>query len=580
MAEEFSRIETADGFETEAVVRRQGGRGDRCRAFGGGVYHAEMHTSALEGVEVAASVELLEVGSANPRLPDDALFGEIERLRMSTSREATLRLRALLVEATQQRLPWHQAYAGAGLAMTLHVHDPDAALLQARAALAQMQALRTREGQLLAWTAIGLAQRGRGEMVESVAALERALELARELGSPIRQAQALSNLSLALEHVGQREAGLAFLEEALTLAPPDHHRLRSTIRNNMANALATVARYARDDGEPRAQWQHQAERAVGLARELVAHPEERRREYLQNPHYPRGCLAKALVVLDELDEALPLLEDLQTVYTAAGDHYALLFVQLELARGRLQAGQPAEARAVAQQAIELARRCGVEQLLPDLWLALSQACQAMADWQPAFEAFQAFHALKLHAAMQAAEDRARTLAVRLDTARAMRESRLDPLTGLLNRRGFDETLAAGLETATGVEPLSLLLIDVDFLKAVNDRDGHVRGDEALAMVGQQLKTACRAQDQAARLGGDEFAWFGKLSSEQAFKVAQRTQQRLRAASAERWPDRAPLTLSIGIAEANEACPAQSLLRRADAALYAAKVAGRDRIHHA
>jgi diguanylate cyclase (GGDEF)-like protein len=513
--------------------------------------------------------------TAEPALPDDAAFAEIRQLLRTASQANEQRLRALLAQAEQQRQPWHIAFATAGLAFALTHHDAKGAMVQARSALLQMQALNSRVGQGMAWTTLGIAHRDRGEMAESVAALQSALEIARGLGTPIEQAGSLSNLSLTLERVGRREAGLACLEEALALVPDARHPSHAGLQNNTASSLANNARMARDEGQPRAQWQPLAERAVHLARELIAGAAGRSPQHPLNPNYPRGCLARALVVLDELDEAMPILQDLAQIYSAQSDHYALQYVQLELARAWLQAGQPAQAREVAQQAIALAREHQLEQFLEDLWRVLSQAHEALAEWQSALQAFQAYHARKLHTAMQHAEASARSLAVQLDTDRALRESRIDALTGLLNRRGFDEALAAGLALANQAAPLTLLLIDMDFFKAVNDRDGHARGDQALALLGRVLKSAGRPHDQAARLGGDEFAWFGRLQAGRGLEVAHQVQQLLRAESLASWPDRPPLTLSIGIAETGKNGAPEDLLQRADQALYAAKAAGRD-----
>ena len=81
----------------------------------------------------------------------------------------------------------------------------------------------------------------------------------------------------------------------------------------------------------------------------------------------------------------------------------------------------------------------------------------------------------------------------------------DPLTGLLNRRKFEEVLENEVARARRYGPLSLLMIDLNFFKQVNDRHGHQAGDEMLKSVAQLLKRCCRETDACARLGGDEFA---------------------------------------------------------------------------
>lgn len=511
--------------------------------------------------------------------PGDEAFLRLQALARLPAAEAEAPLRSWLAQA--EPLPaWHRAYAQVALAQAVYVKSADEALALGQAALPQMLLLGSRSGQAQALRVIGLAWRERGELAQCLAALEQALEIERALGNTEALARTLAHLSAPLERVGRREAALQCLEEALLLLPEDALRLRCVLQNNFAAALASRARSEREDGLPPAQWRPVAERAAAIARQMLAQPGPLLRASLQNPLYPRGCLAKALVVLDELDEALPLLAELQQAYAAAGDNYALLYVQLELARAHLQGGQAAQARTQAQAAIQLAEQRRFEHFLEDLWLVLSRAEEALGEHRAALRAFQAFHRLRLHTAMQYAEERARTLAVRLDTARAQRESRRDPLTGLLNRRGFDETLGAALLVAGPEQPLALLLIDLDHFKGVNDRDGHARGDQALILLAQVLLRSCRAQDSAARLGGDEFALLGAMDAETAQQVAERLRRALGIESLGQRPDRPALTLSVGIASTRQPMAAETLLGRADAALYAAKAAGRDAVRGA
>lgn len=511
-----------------------------------------------------------------PALPSDAAFAEIFRLAARPGADTVPRLVELLRHAEAADLPWHRAFALTALAKARFVHDADESLDMGRQALQQMQQLGSRRGQALAHSAIGLSHRERGELAEALTHLEEALEIERALGDGGQQARALSNLTPVLERVGRREAAMACVEEALTLLPADDGSLRPVLQNNLAGALASRARADRDDGLERAVWAPTAERALAQAEGLISLPMQMLEQSpLQNPNYPRGCKAKALVVLDRLDEALPLLAELRQIYAAGGDNYALLYVQLELARAHLQGGQAAQAQAHAEAGIALAEQRHFEHFLEDLWLVLSRAHELQGQFAAALAAFQAFHRLRLHTAMQSAEAHARALAVRLDTARAQRESRRDALTGLLNRRGFDELLAAQLARASFAKPVSLLLIDLDHFKAVNDQHGHARGDEVLVLLAQLLRQLARANDQSARLGGDELAWFGQLDGADAQHVAERLRAALRSESAARWPGQAPLTISIGVAESREPVAAALLIKRADVALYAAKAAGRD-----
>jgi diguanylate cyclase (GGDEF)-like protein len=135
-----------------------------------------------------------------------------------------------------------------------------------------------------------------------------------------------------------------------------------------------------------------------------------------------------------------------------------------------------------------------------------------------------------------------------------------------------------LPRASDEHPVSLVLIDLDHFKSINDRFRHLAGDAALRWVATHLQAQCRQSDLPARLGGDEFA----LVLTAPLAVAHQVCTRLRVAVAERsseLPAEVTIRLSAGIAEATAPCDPTHLFKRADEALYAAKAAGRDAVHH-
>lgn len=155
---------------------------------------------------------------------------------------------------------------------------------------------------------------------------------------------------------------------------------------------------------------------------------------------------------------------------------------------------------------------------------------------------------------------------------------VDGLTGLRNRRWLDDAFARQLDRcARAAQPVSLLMIDLDHFKRVNDEHGHMVGDAVLCRAAHLLAAALRPQDLLARYGGEEFAaLLPALDAASALVVAERLRQTV--ASAPQELDAKPLppmTISIGVTtrRAHEALP--DLLHRADIALYRAKEAGRN-----
>lgn len=157
----------------------------------------------------------------------------------------------------------------------------------------------------------------------------------------------------------------------------------------------------------------------------------------------------------------------------------------------------------------------------------------------------------------------------------------DPLTGLNNRRYFNEQLRQKFAEALRYEhDLSCVMLDLDHYKQFNDTLGHQKGDELLQVVAEEIRAALRESDIAARYGGDEFILLLPHSdAEAASSVAERIRNRLARNCHPNKRLRFPVTLSIGIASTSEDHPNsdEGLVSMADRALYRAKETGRDRI---
>jgi diguanylate cyclase (GGDEF)-like protein len=155
------------------------------------------------------------------------------------------------------------------------------------------------------------------------------------------------------------------------------------------------------------------------------------------------------------------------------------------------------------------------------------------------------------------------------------ESSTDALTGLGNRRAFQERLDNELARARrGSSVVALVMLDVDFFKRYNDSFGHPAGDVVLRQLAEVMKRTCRSHDFPARVGGEEFAVILSDSTrESAFVIAERLRRHVQR---EVWPNR-PVTVSVGVGIADAGASRQELMERADAALYRSKRDGRNRV---
>ena len=250
-------------------------------------------------------------------------------------------------------------------------------------------------------------------------------------------------------------------------------------------------------------------------------------------------------------------------------------VRLVLGEAAMRAGDFDEARRQLRAAWENADRAS-----RDIWAAA--ALESMADvevaehgrhpgvdlWkQLAREALGRIW-VERDGRFTALQTRNQVRALTAETDRMGQVALLDPLTGLGNRR-----MMAGAVDRAG-EDLSAIFVDVDQFKLVNDRYSHATGDEVLRRIAVILTTHCRSDDVLVRYGGDEFVVLVFAGGPAAEDVASRLHDAVR--SAPWWQVAAGLevTVSVGVARP---LPAHGAIAAADAALYAAKRAGRDRV---
>jgi diguanylate cyclase (GGDEF)-like protein len=443
---------------------------------------------------------------------------------------------------------------------------------------------------------------------EALGWAQQALELARELGDSVLLADALLASGVALSRSGQGAAGLALYEQALPMfmAQGQWRSALSTLNNlginhkNLGRPEQSLACY---------------EQALALSAE---HP-----ELADFGALLRCNLSEPLLQLGRLAEARSVAELALADLRAKGQQVGRMSAAIGLARVLLECGEPAAAQAHLEEAAELADRLGDRLQAERAHQQLYALHKSAARYAEALRHLEAAHELERAQFNQESDRRLRVLqahtelaAVRLDAdqqrlrsleleraqaelqqknaqllaadreksrllARLAEESRTDALTGLANRRRFDERLTDEAERQArlgGEARLSLALLDIDFFKRINDTHGHAMGDAVLRELGALVAVRVRGADFAARLGGEEFCvlCFG-LSREQAGLAAEAWRAAVAAHDWQRLHPGLAVTVSIGVADWREAPDAQALMALADARLYAAKHAGRNRV---
>lgn len=166
----------------------------------------------------------------------------------------------------------------------------------------------------------------------------------------------------------------------------------------------------------------------------------------------------------------------------------------------------------------------------------------------------------------------------LESARS--EALIDPLTGILNRRGLESKAQQLFGCDAAAKGLSLLMLDIDHFKAINDTYGHLFGDKVLRIVADTIKASIKGQDTAVRLGGEEFVVvLPGTPAAGAHAVAEQIRRSIEHGKIRRLDAQEPvggITLSVGVASHADGGSLTELLDQADKALYASKKNGRNR----
>ena len=163
--------------------------------------------------------------------------------------------------------------------------------------------------------------------------------------------------------------------------------------------------------------------------------------------------------------------------------------------------------------------------------------------------------------------------IHLDASRLYYIATHDEKTGLYNHASFKEVFSLELDKAKRGKPLSLIMIDIDFFKKINDTYGHIQADKILLKLAQLLQNQVRKYDVVARFGGEEF--FVILPNTKLKKAKDVAERLRKSVLANNYLRKYKVKISLGITEYKEKDNLEKMSKRADAALYEAKKSGRN-----
>jgi diguanylate cyclase (GGDEF)-like protein len=422
--------------------------------------------------------------------------------------------------------------------------------------------------------------------------------LAEALSDERSQVLSLSLLGACFERSGDPWQGERLLRDALTLARKlgEIYPLVATL-NNLSAILIGKFYLLRDSSEA-AQAREALEASLPLAREVLDTVPQMNDPFFEA--YAHGNLGELLVHSGDYSDAKHHLETALSL--AESGRYQAVSTRVRCSMGELHLAQkkPDEASMVLQALLEASPELPPVATRLRIHYALYLAFSALGDPAAALTSLEAFRRLENQRSVEQLKARSELMVTRLEAeanqrkgleraynvaqihaSRAVELERMalqDELTGLGNRRALDSTLAdVVVKAQASSTPLSVVVLDLDHFKRVNDRFGHAVGDQVLIRVSKLLCEHTRTDDLVTRTGGEEFVLvMPNVGRAAAFDVCERLRRRVFDYA---WDTVAPdlqVTLSAGIACAPD-YDAASLVERADLAMYRAKRTGRNRV---
>jgi len=423
-----------------------------------------------------------------------------------------------------------------------------------------------------------------------------ALEAARACGSRTAEFWALSRSSMVHQALGDAERSVELGRQALALADTlDDPEAQFAARNNLGDACLEIARAQRARGEDATV---ALKDGVALTKDAVAAAVSHGHAFYET--IARTNLVGFLIETGEYADARRQALRSKTIATTNG--YRNLAVNNDAQLAEVARAEGRIDLACAMMNAQLADPSVAEDaaLKVRLHRDLYEMHRAAGRFEQALTHHEDLHVLMLDLTRQTAGLQSRMLINSLEIEQARHEAQrsqleaemqriraeeldeqanTDPLTRLPNRRALDRQLPEMMSFARSrSEPLCAVMIDMDHFKEVNDEHGHAAGDRVLTTMATILGSATRDSDLAVRVGGEEFLLvLGNTTLDQAVRICERILGEVRG---HRWDTVASglhCTASVGVALLKQGESVSRWLGRADAALYEAKAAGRNRV---
>jgi diguanylate cyclase (GGDEF)-like protein len=443
---------------------------------------------------------------------------------------------------------------------------------------------------------IGTAYLALGDCADALEYFETSLNTCELLNSQKGRQVNLMCIAQAQRQLGQLDQALEYTQRSLKLVleSEDHNDI-SELKSFIGEVQTLIGRRALEVD------QEQAKQAFEAARISLSDALEHANT-LENPEPQAIALTGLVGILTDLErfdtasrfgqEALKISSKLENPAIRARALVAI-------GRLRLRSDKPNQALEAFKQALEIFDTLGQREESAQVHRELANVHKSLEQFALALQHFERFYELDAQVRSQGAERRAQALTVKVDLERAHfeaelhrvraselsvlnerleRQTREDGLTRLSNRRHLEEFMrkafSAAQEHATA---LSVVLLDIDHFKAVNDRFSHATGDQVLQAVAELMREHINSDELAGRFGGEEFVLVLNANPRETYERAEKLRQAIQDYDWASIEVGLEVTLSLGWCAQTNLENHERMLSNADAMLYAAKRAGRNRV---